>query len=139
MTKEIVLGWAKTTDADKLIFEVIDDQIPTTQLTNRLVKAGVYKIRYTASRVDEDTQAELTAKKEITLTVKEKETTTDTQKNIPTSNGTTAKKSVPTTANKAATLPKTGSEKANNQLIILGGILVIVVLFFILRKKKLAD
>lgn len=139
LTKEIVLGWAKTTDADKLIFEVIDDQIPTTQLTNRLVKAGVYKIRYTASRVDEDTQAELTAKKEINLTVKEKETTTDTQKNIPTSNGTTAKKSVPTTANKAATLPKTGSEKANNQLIILGGILVIVVLFFILRKEKLAD
>ncbi|MGM0168651.1 hypothetical protein IGI39_004406 [Enterococcus sp. AZ135] len=138
LTKEIVLGWAKTTDADKLTFEVLDDQIPTVQLTKRLTEAGIYKIRYTASRVEESTQVELTVQKDITLTVKEKKTTVTTQNSIPTSNGTASKKAAPNTAAKAKTLPKTGSEGLNSGLIFLGAAIVGLVLFLI-GKKSVKD
>ncbi|MBU5359617.1 DUF5011 domain-containing protein [Enterococcus raffinosus] len=139
LTKEIVLGWTKTTDADKLIFEVVDDQIPTTQVTNRLTKAGEYKIRYMASRMEEESQSELTAEKVITLIVKEKETTSNTQKKLPNSNANNAKKTIPTSATQAKTLPKTGSEKANFNLIFVGAVMVSIVFIYVIKRKRMIE
>ncbi|MBO0455123.1 immunoglobulin-like domain-containing protein [Candidatus Enterococcus murrayae] len=132
LTKEIILGWAKTTHADKVIFEVLDDSILVNNESNRLKQAGSYKIRYTASRIDEATQAELTAQKTITLTVKEKETVPMTS--TPTTN---VKKTAPTSANNAAvkSLPKTGSKTSDLNLILFGMALVGIVAFSAIKKK----
>ncbi|WP_438776271.1 immunoglobulin-like domain-containing protein [Enterococcus sp. DIV0170] len=136
LTKEIVLGWAKTTNTDQLSFEVIEDQILINSLTNRLEKAGVYKIRFTASRIDEATQAELTVQKTITLTVKEKETTPT--KETYTNTGTVAKRAVPTSSVGAKSLPKTGTEKADARLMISGIILVGLTCFAAVNRKRVA-
>lgn len=139
LTKEIVLGWAKTTNADQLAFEVLDDQIVLNRLNNRIEKEGVYKIRYTASRIDEATQAELNVQKDITLTVREKKTTTQDSSIVTDNTGTTLKKTIPTTSastsKSAKSLPKTGSEKANLTLIFVGAILVGVVIVFGVKKN----
>ncbi|MFR3686520.1 MAG: immunoglobulin-like domain-containing protein [Enterococcus sp.] len=143
LTKEMILGWAETSDADQVSFEVQDDQILVDSLTQRLEKATTYKILYTASRVDETTQAELHTEATMTLTVKEKKTTPTTDESTTTGVTTTTKKVLPTnttpTASKAKSLPKTGSERSNLSFIVSGIVFVGIALFSIVKKYRVTD
>ena len=144
LTEDIVLDWAKTENAEQISFEVIDGEIEVSRTTDQLLRAGTYKIRFTASRRDEMTDAELTAQADMVLTVKAKETTaTSTPTTTETTGlngGTTTQKVAPkqaaATPTKAKTLPKTGSEKGNVVLIISGVALVLGSLAIVIKNYR---
>lgn len=161
ITPEMVLGWATVNNADGLYLEaeVVGAPIMINSLTNQLVQAGTYTIRYTVKSVDVngnplqatasgiDPQM-IASSKNITLTVldnglvQEPVTQAPTEPLAPTASAADPVNPM-VVSTKAATadpeknLPETG-EKNSPLLVALGGISLLAGAF-ILNKKRIED
>ncbi|MHC5372228.1 bacterial Ig-like domain-containing protein [Enterococcus sp. LJL120] len=130
ITEEMVLGWAETTNAEYISFEIIGDGIPYDPATNTLVEAGEYQIKFTAYS-GMGTAYEQTAETTMTLTVKEKENATVT---TPVDNKTNTTTKTVTSGKKP--LPATGEKESSMMATVLGLTLLAGVYFM---KKKRED
>lgn len=123
LTEDMVLSWVKTENADKIQFEVLDQEIPLNSVTNALIKAGEYSIRYIAYQ---DTGK--TTEETIKLTVKERpvaDNTGNTQNEL-----LNTRKVISSRPVRNVTLPKTGSENTSFILSLIGFILISFLRFF---------
>ncbi|WP_265455997.1 LPXTG cell wall anchor domain-containing protein [Enterococcus sp. HY326] len=128
ITEEMVLGWAETTNAEYISFEIIGDGIPYDPATNTLVEAGEYQIKFTAYS-GMGTAYEQTAETTMTLTVKEKENATVT---TPVDNKTNTTTKTVTSGEKP--LPATGEKESSMMATVLG--LTLLASVYFMKKKR---
>lgn len=158
LTPEMVLGWANIANGEDLYLEmeVIGEPIMVNSITDQLVKAGTYTIRYTIKSVDADknpltTQSSGIApqvtvvSKDITLTVLDRDTTDtdpiDSSTVDPTPLATTTP-SKPVVAPLALPvnkdtkdLPETGS-KENSMMLTAIGFTMVASVYFMKKRKE---
>ena len=128
LTEDMVLSWAKTENADKIQFEVLDQEIPLNMATNKLTTAGEYSIRYIAYQ-----DAGKTTEETIKLTVKERpvvDNTGNTQNELLNTRKVISSKPV-----RNVSLPKTGSKQASFVISMLGFLLIALIGF--IKKEKM--
>jgi LPXTG-motif cell wall-anchored protein len=143
LTEDDILGWAKTTNAENLTFEIVaGGPILVTQAGSQLVEKGQYTIQYTATSSDGTT-----ATAQMVLTVKDAEDKnegtpgsdnnqkTDDPEVINTGKGSNNVGKTVSINSKNKTLPKTG--ESNNFLLTLsGGSILAAISGWLLFKKR---
>ncbi|MTD39061.1 LPXTG cell wall anchor domain-containing protein [Erwinia sp. CPCC 100877] len=166
ITTELLLGWATIENADDLSLEVevIGQPIMINSITNQLVQAGTYTIRYTIKSVDPDgnplvarnsgLQPQMVVlSKDITLTVIDKSSTPEKDTNSDDSpapveslnsnqpqsvtNPIVSDTKVNQSINTDKKLPQTGEENAP-MLIALGGV-ILAAGAYLLNKRQIEN